>query len=49
MTVNQKLLVTASCGFEPGRTVEYKPLVDEALRLASHKPEKMILYPKRRS
>ena len=23
-----KLLVTASCGFEPGRTVEYKPLVD---------------------
>ena len=39
-----KLLVTASCGFEPGRTVEYKPLVDEALRLASHKPEKIILY-----
>ena len=26
-----KLLVTASCGFEPGRTVEYKPLVDEAV------------------
>ena len=39
-----KLLVTASCGFEPGRTVEYKPLVDEALSLASHKIEKMILY-----
>ncbi len=39
-----KLLVTASCGFEPGRVVEYKPLVDEALKLASHKPEKVILY-----
>ena len=39
-----KILVTASCGFEPGRTVEYKPLVDEALKLASHKPEKIILY-----
>ncbi len=39
-----KLLVTASCGFEPGRTVEYKPLVDKALKLASHKPEKIILY-----
>ncbi len=39
-----KLVVTASCGFEPGRTVEYKPLVDEALKLASHKPEKIILY-----
>ena len=32
-----KLLVTASCGFEPGRTVEYKPLVDEAVKLANHK------------
>ena len=39
-----KLLVTASCGFEPGRVVEYKPLVDEALKLASHKIEKVILY-----
>ena len=27
-----KILVTASCGFEPGRTVEYKPLVDEAAK-----------------
>ena len=39
-----KLLVTASCGFEPGRTVEYKPLVDEALKLANHKPSKTILF-----
>ena len=39
-----KLLVTASCGFEPGRTVEYKPLVDEALKLSKHKPEKVILF-----
>ena len=31
------LLITASCGFEPGRTVEYRPLVDEALKLAKHK------------
>ena len=35
-----KLLVTASCGYEPGRTVEYKPLVDEAIKLSSHKLEK---------
>ena len=39
-----KILVTASCGFEPGRTVEYKPLVDEAIKLASHKISKMILF-----
>ena len=39
-----KLLVTASCGFEPGRTVEYKPLVDKALELSSHKVEKVIFF-----
>ena len=39
-----KLLVTTSCGFEPGRTVKYKPLVDEAIKLANHKGEKMILF-----
>ena len=39
-----KLLITASCGFEPGRTVEYKPLVDEAIKLASHKLERIILF-----
>ena len=39
-----KLLVTASCGFEPGRTVEYKPLVDEAIKIANHKIDKMILF-----
>ena len=39
-----KILITASCGFEPGKTVEYKPLVDKALKLASHKIEKLILF-----
>ena len=39
-----KLLITASCGFEPGRTVEYRPLVDGALKLAKHKLEKVIFY-----
>ena len=39
-----KILITASCGFEPGRTVEYRPLVDGALKLAKHKVEKVIFY-----
>ena len=39
-----KLLVTASCGFEPGRTVEYKPLVDEAVKIANHKIEKIDCF-----
>ena len=39
-----KILITASCGFEPGRTVEYRPLVDGAIKLAKHKLEKVIFY-----
>ena len=39
-----KLLVTASCGYEPGRTVHYKPLVNKALELAKHKPSKCIVF-----
>ncbi|MEE4185658.1 MAG: AMP-binding protein [Gammaproteobacteria bacterium] len=31
-----KVVLSASCGLEPGRTVAYKPLLDEALRLATH-------------
>ena len=32
-----KAILTASCGIEPGRVVAYKPLIDAALELASHK------------
>ena len=39
-----KILITASCGFEPSRTVEYRPLVDGALKIAKHKVEKVIFY-----
>jgi propionyl-CoA synthetase len=37
------LLVTASCGIEPGRVVEYKPIVDAALDLTSSPPSKVIV------
>ena len=33
-----KVVVSASCGIEPGRVVEYKPMLDRALELARHKP-----------
>ena len=39
-----KLIVSASCGYEPGRTVEYKPLLNKALELSKHKPDKCIIY-----
>ena len=38
-----KAVLTASCGIEPGRLVPYKPLLDEAIRLASVKPEAVLL------
>ena len=38
-----RLILTASCGIEPGRIVKYKPLLDEAIELAAAKPEKVLL------
>jgi propionyl-CoA synthetase len=38
-----KVLMTASCGIEVARVIEYKPLVDEAIRIAKHKPEACIV------
>jgi propionyl-CoA synthetase len=38
-----KLIVTASCGIETNRVIAYKPLLDEAIRLATHKPESVLL------
>jgi propionyl-CoA synthetase len=33
-----KVIIAASCGIEPGRIVEYKPLLDGAIDLATNKP-----------
>ena len=38
-----KVIVTASCGIEPGRVVPYKPLLDAAIALADHKPGHCVL------
>lgn len=39
-----KLVVSASCGIEPGRTVAYKPLLDAAMAIAEHKPAHCLVY-----
>lgn len=39
-----KIILSASCGYEPGKTIEYKPLLKKAIELAKHKPEKCIIY-----
>ena len=38
-----KMILAASCGLEPNRVVEYKPLIDGAIELASHKPETLFI------
>ncbi len=38
-----RVIVSASCGIEGKRILPYKPLLDEAIRLAHHKPDKCII------
>src|SRR5258707_14412173 len=38
-----KVILSASCGIEPGRIVAYKPLLDEAINLAQHKPDACLI------
>ena len=38
-----KVIVAASCGIEPTRIVEYLPIIEEALTLSEHKPERTIV------
>lgn len=38
-----KVILTATCGIEPTRVVEYKPLLDGAIEMARHKPEACVV------
>lgn len=38
-----KAVISASCGIEPNRVIAYKPLLDEAMRLARHKPDVSVI------
>lgn len=38
-----KVIVSASCGIEVTRVIEYKPLLDEAIEIADSKPEKCVI------
>ena len=39
-----KLILTSSCGIEPGRIVEYQPLINEAVKIAKHKPDISVFF-----
>jgi propionyl-CoA synthetase len=38
-----KVIISASCGLEPGRIVRYKPLLDAAIELSPHKPDACLI------
>jgi propionyl-CoA synthetase len=42
-----RLIITASSGIEVDRLITYKPLVDEAIEMASHRPKKVIVLNRR--
>jgi len=39
-----KVVVSASCGIEVKKVIEYKPLLDKAIKLSKNKPEKTIIF-----
>ena len=44
-----KLVISASCGIEVKKCIEYKPLLDKAIELAEHKPERCIIFQRQQS
>ena len=38
------VILSASCGIEGKKTIPYKPLLDEAIGIASHKPKKCVIF-----
>jgi propionyl-CoA synthetase len=38
-----KVILAATCGIEPSRVVEYKPLLDQAIDLSAHKPQACLI------
>ncbi|MCP4185096.1 MAG: propionyl-CoA synthetase [Hyphomicrobiales bacterium] len=44
-----KMIISASCGIEPGRVIKYKPLLDQAIELATAKPSTTIIVQRQQS
>jgi propionyl-CoA synthetase len=38
-----KVIVSASCGIEVNRVIEYKPMLDKAIELAQYKPDNCVI------
>ena len=44
-----RVMISASCGLEPGRIVKYKPLLDAAIGLSPHKPDACLILQREQS
>jgi propionyl-CoA synthetase len=44
-----KVVISASCGLEAGRVIEYKPLLDAAIEETSHGPERCVILQRRQA
>ena len=44
-----KLIVSSSCGIEGEKIIAYKPLLDKAIELSEHKPEKCIIFQRKQA
>lgn len=38
-----KVIVAASCGIEPSRVLQYQPMIDRALELSAHQPDRIVM------
>jgi propionyl-CoA synthetase len=39
-----KIIISSSCGLEPGRVIAYKPILDTAIGLSTHKPSACLIF-----
>ena len=39
-----KIIIAGSCGIEPGKIIEYKPMLDKAIELATYKVKKCFIF-----
>src|SRR4051794_3129265 len=44
-----RVVLSASCGIEGGRVIEYKPLLDRAVEMATHKPDRCVILQRRQA
>jgi propionyl-CoA synthetase len=44
-----KVIIASSCGLEPGRVIAYKPILDMAIGLSTHKPSACLIFQREQS